>query len=109
MPPLPPTKSLRRKRTSPTAIVGNEQIGPWIRKFEANLEQGRRKSAKTTAVAAMNGTTSSKLQLEDSHDTPTMEPKVTFFDLPREVQSAIVKEVSLSSLGLRWVGRLLCV
>lgn len=106
---MPTGKILRRKRTSPTAIVGNEQIGPWIRKFEASQEQGRRKSAKTTATSNMDASSSSQLQAGAVSNAIAMKEKATFLSLPREVQSAIIKEVSLTFRGDVLVLALLCV
>ena len=88
---------LRRKRALPAAIISGEQSGwPWVEDNSSSIKRNNsniNKSASNSDTAAM----ASQLQVVNGEPANDVEPPKTWFDLPEEIQSHIIKDVSISN------------
>lgn len=98
--PALPMKTLRRKRVLPAAIIAGELPGgPWADDDYMPNHSFGHSSFGNTAESSNTATTADMVpQLQVVNGDPPPPAKKTWFDLPEELQSQIIEDVSIRLL-----------
>lgn len=94
--PALPMKTLRRKRVLPAAIIAGELSGgPWVDDDYMPNNSFGNSMVGNTAKSSNSKTADMAPQLQVVNGDPLPPARKTWFDLPEELQSQIIEDVSI--------------